>query len=186
MLSKLNGGRFQVTCCTSSRTRASAKGWRSRRIRGRENSPRRESGTRPLTWWAFRRERRYYSWMRSSGGEHDANQALDRVQSAKLIAKLAFLFRTRPKRQLQLSRTSPTHPSHPRHHLCTDHTLTAPAFEANWTLEANPATLSLGLSGCASKPTHAQQSLDASFGHSSHSSSPVSLTSSADLASDLR
>jgi hypothetical protein len=96
MLSKLNGGRFQVTCCTSSRTRASAKGWRSRRIRGRENSPRRESGTRPLTWWAFRRERRYYSWMRSSGGEHDANQALDRVQSAKL----AFLLRTSPKRQL--------------------------------------------------------------------------------------
>ena len=30
------------------------------------------------------------------GGEHDADQALDRVQSAKL----AFLFRTSPKRQL--------------------------------------------------------------------------------------
>ena len=93
---QLNGARFQVAYCTSSRTRASAKGWRSRRIRGRENSPRRAIGTRPLWWWAFRQERRYYSWMRRTQQRWRADQALDRVQSTKL----AFLFRTSPKRQL--------------------------------------------------------------------------------------
>ena len=127
---KLNGGRFQVACCTSSRTTASAKGWQSRRIRGTESSPRRANGTRPLSWWAFRRERRYYSWMRRTQQRRRARrlQALDRVQSAKL----AFLFRTSPKRQLPpyfSSGPDLTHLSHPSHHLCTAHSLTAPALK---------------------------------------------------------
>ena len=177
---------LQVACCTSSHAsqcKRLAKPGESRR----ENSPRRESGTRPLTWWAFRRERRYYSWMRSSAVESQPSARSRAIGQTNCQTRVSV--QNSPKEAtpaLLFTRTSPTTPSRPRHHLCTDHSPRRLPLSPNWTLEANPATLSLGLSGCASKPTHAQQSLDASFGHSSHSSSPVSLTSSADLASDLR